>query len=308
MNGVMSIPVIFDTDIGSDIDDTWALAFLLRCPELDVKLVTTDRGRPEYRAKLACQILEAGGCQNLPVALGPEWEGNTGQTRQEPCAEGYALASYAGDVIEDGVQAMIDTILESPDPMTVIAIGPLPTVAAALKREPKISENARFVGMHGSLRLGLKRDRYNVVAEANVVNHPNACQAVFDATWPVTITPLDSCGIVQLEGDKHRRVAESDDLLTRAVMSNYATWWMKGTAAADDPDLWKRQSSILFDTVAVYLAFSEDLLSIEDLPVRVTDDGYTRIEEGARMTRCATGWKDLGAFEDLLVDRLTMSC
>jgi len=30
----MALPVIFDTDtdIGSDIDDTWALAFLLRCP------------------------------------------------------------------------------------------------------------------------------------------------------------------------------------------------------------------------------------------------------------------------------------
>ena len=40
----MPIPVTFDTDIGSDIDDTWALGFLLRCPELDVKLVTTCRG------------------------------------------------------------------------------------------------------------------------------------------------------------------------------------------------------------------------------------------------------------------------
>jgi len=50
----MPVPVIFDTDIGSDIDDTWALAFLLRCPELDVGLLTTDRGRPAYRAKLAC--------------------------------------------------------------------------------------------------------------------------------------------------------------------------------------------------------------------------------------------------------------
>ncbi|MBT4979802.1 MAG: hypothetical protein HOM86_20945 [Gemmatimonadetes bacterium] len=67
----MSIPVIFDTDI----DDTWALGFLLRCPELDVKLVTTDRGRPEYRAKLCCQILEAGGRQDLPVGLGPESQG-----------------------------------------------------------------------------------------------------------------------------------------------------------------------------------------------------------------------------------------
>ena len=35
------IPVILDTDIGDDIDDTWALALLLRCPELDPRLVVT---------------------------------------------------------------------------------------------------------------------------------------------------------------------------------------------------------------------------------------------------------------------------
>ncbi len=300
----MSVPVIFDTDIGSDIDDTWALAFLLRCPKLDVKLVTTDRGCPEYRAKLACQILEAGGRQDLPVGLGPEWEGNTGSTNQASCAEGYALSSYAGTIIEDGVQAMIETILSSPEPMTVIAIGPLPTIAEALKREPKIAENARFIGMHGSLRLGHRRDRENVIAEANVVNDPKACQAVFAAPWPVTITPIDTCGIVQLEGDKHRRVVESDDPLARAVIANYRTWWIKGKAAAKDPKRWTRESSILFDTVAVYLAFTEETLEMEDLPVRVTDDGFTRIEDGARQTRCATEWKDLGAFEDLLVERL----
>jgi inosine-uridine nucleoside N-ribohydrolase len=301
----MAIPVIFDTDIGSDIDDTWALAFLMRCPELDVKLVTTDRGRPEYRAKLACQILEAAGRQDLPVGLGPEWEGNTGQTRQEPCAEGYELTQYAGEIIEDGVQAMIDTIMATPEPMTVIAIGPLPTVAEALKREPRIVENARFIGMHGSLRLGHKRDRENVIAEANVVNDATAAQAVFEAAWPVTITPIDTCGIVQLEGAKHEQVVQSNDLLARAVISNYATWWMRGKAAANNADLWKRESSILFDTVAVYLAFSEDLLVMEDLPVCVTDDGFTRIEDGAKVQRCATEWKDLGAFEDLLVQRLT---
>lgn len=300
----MGIPVIFDTDIGSDIDDTWALAYLLRCPELDVKFVTTDRGRPEYRAKLACQILEAGGRQDLPVGLGPEWEGNTGQTRQEPCAEGYGLSSYAGEVIEDGVGAMIDTILGSEEPVTVIAIGPLPTVAEALRREPRIAENARFIGMHGSLRKGHKRDRDRVVAEANVVNSVDSAQTVFEAPWDVTITPLDTCGIVQLEGEKHTRVMESDDPLAAAVIANYQTWWLRGKAAADDPDFWKWQSSILFDTVAVYLAFSEDLCVMEDLPVRVRDDGFTRVEEGSRSISCAMEWKDLGAFEDQLVDRL----
>ena len=303
----MSIPVIFDTDIGSDIDDTWALGFLLRCPELDIKLITTDRGRPEYRAKLCCKIIEAGGRQDLAVGLGPEWQGNVGLTRQAPCVAEYALSSYAGEVIEDGVQAIIDTILGSDQPVTVIAIGPLPTVAAALQREPKIAANARFVGMHGSLRKGHKRDRDNVVAEANVINDVQACQTVFAAPWPVTITPLDTCGIVQLEADKYRRVLESDDVLARAIISNYATWWTQGQAAADDPDRWQRESSILFDTVAVYLAFSEEKLTMQELPIRVTDDGFTRIEADAKPVRCATEWQDYNGFEDLIIDRLTQN-
>jgi hypothetical protein len=64
-------------------------------------------------------------------------------------------------------------------------------------------------------------------------------------------------------------------------------------------------SSTLFDTVAVYLAMSTELAKMEKLGIRVTDDGYTRIDESAKVVNCATEWKDLGAFEDLLVDRLT---
>ena len=45
-------PVMLDTDIGDDIDDTWALVMLLKSPELDLKLVTTTCGKAEYRAKL----------------------------------------------------------------------------------------------------------------------------------------------------------------------------------------------------------------------------------------------------------------
>lgn len=237
------------------------------------------------------------------MGLGPEWEGNTGQTRQEPCAEGYVLESYRGEIIQDGVAAMVDTILGSDETVTVIAIGPLPTVGEALHREPRIAENARFVGMHGSLRKGHKRDRDRVIAEANVVNNPESAQAVFRAPWDVTITPLDTCGIVQLEGEKHATVLDSGDPLAKVVMDHYQVWWQRGKV--DNPDLWRRQSSILFDTVAVYLAFSNALCVMEDLPIRVTDDGYTLEDEGGRPTRCATDWRDLGAFEDLLVDRLT---
>src|SRR3954470_12243654 len=64
------IPVIFDTDIGDDIDDTWALGFLLRCPELDLKLAVGDNGKPQYRARLLAKFLEHAGRTNVAVGVG----------------------------------------------------------------------------------------------------------------------------------------------------------------------------------------------------------------------------------------------
>ena len=65
-------------------------------------------------------------------------------------------------------------------------------------------------------------------------------------------------------------------------------------------------SSILFDTVAIYLALTEDfaLVEMEDLPLRVTDDGRTIIDEKGKLIKCATRWKGLGAFEDWLIERI----
>jgi hypothetical protein len=65
------------------------------------------------------------------------------------------------------------------------------------------------------------------------------------------------------------------------------------------------KSSTLFDTVAVYLALKNDLLQMENLGIRVTNDGFTVIDEKAKKISCATEWKDLGAFENVLVERLT---
>jgi inosine-uridine nucleoside N-ribohydrolase len=188
------------------------------------------------------------------------------------------------------------------EPVTVVCIGPATNVAAALESEPEIANRARFVGMHGSLRRGYLGSA-EVAAEYNVVRDSGACREALGAPWSATITPLDTCGIVSLRGQKYAAVRDCDDPLTRAVIDNYRIWapnvpWARSL----DVDA---RSSILYDTVAVYLAFSEELLEMEELGVRVTEDGHTQIDEGAKAVRCATGWNDLPAFEDLLVERLT---
>jgi inosine-uridine nucleoside N-ribohydrolase len=141
-----------------------------------------------------------------------------------------------------------------------------------------------------------------ISAECNVVNHTQACQQVFSAAWDMTITPLDTCGLVGLQGERYQTVRRCSDPLVQALMENYRVWLQ---AAQLPPADLEHKSSVLFDTVAVYLAFAEDLLIMEDLGIRVTDDGYTRVDEGAKRIHVATGWKDLGAFEEFLVRRLT---
>jgi inosine-uridine nucleoside N-ribohydrolase len=146
------IPVILDTDIGDDIDDTWALALLLKSPELDVKLVVSDRGDTVYRAKVIARLLEVAGRTDIPVGIGVRESDNGG--RQAAWVADYDLASYPGTVHADGVAALIETIMKSPQPMTLICIGPVPNIRVALERRPEIANRARFVGMHGSVRKG----------------------------------------------------------------------------------------------------------------------------------------------------------
>ena len=290
------IPVIFDTDIGDDIDDTWALAMLLKSPELDLKLVVGDQGKTHYRAKLIAKLLEVAGRTDIPVGIGA---GNTGGGgRQEEWVKDYDLKAYPGKVHDDGVGAMIETIMKSPQPITVIAVGPLPNLLEALKREPAIATKARFVGMHGSVRRGYG-GKDKIDAEYNVRANAKACQAVFTAPWDITITPLDTCGLVHLRGKKFAKVRDCRAPLVQALIENYRQWAKKKTKEE------LGASSTLFDTVAVYLAFAQDLCKMETLPIRVTDDGKTVIDEKAKRMRVATEWKDMGAFEDLLVERLT---
>jgi inosine-uridine nucleoside N-ribohydrolase len=180
----------------------------------------------------------------------------------------------------------------------VIAVGPLPNIAAALKREPGIARRARFVGMHGSVRLGYGGNK-KISAEYNVRADAAACQAVFTAPWDITITPLDTCGLVHLTGAKYAKVRDAKDPLAAALVANYRFW-----AAGKKIDAEKR-SSTLFDTVAVYLGYTDKLLVMETLGIRVDDKGFTRIDPAAKRMRVATAWKDMSAFEDLLVKRLT---
>ncbi|MGA2865573.1 MAG: nucleoside hydrolase [Verrucomicrobiota bacterium] len=292
------LPVILATDIGDDIDDTWALGLLLKCPELDLKLVVTEYGKAHYRARLLAKFLQATGHAGVPIAVGPDVEPR-GEGGQAAWVKDYDLRSYPGKIHPEGVQALVETIMQSRKPVTLICIGPMPNVAAALAREPRIAKRARFVGMDGSVRLGYGGSK-TISAEWNVKAAVKAAQQVLSAPWDITITPLDTCGLVTLEGQRYRRLLEAIDPVASTIIQNYRLWSRSNNSQGEA----ERRSSVLFDTVAVYLAFSQLLCKMERLGLRVSDEGYTLLDDHAKRMNVATEWKSLDGYRDFLVNRL----
>ena len=296
----MEIPVVLDTDIGTDIDDTWALVMLLRSPELDPRLVLTATGDTVYRARLACKLLETAGRTDVPVGIGVP--SASGGEYQAPWVGGYRLEEYPGTVHEDGVGALIETVRSAVDRVTVIAIGPATNLRRALEIAPDIAAKCRLVGMYGSLDRGYGPESAPI-PESNVRNDVEALRAVFAAAWDdVLITPLDTCDDAVLRGERFGRIRDADDDLLRALMENYLEWsklvpWAHATFTEE-------RSSTLFDTVAVYLATTEERLTVEPTRIAVTDDGRTVRDEDGYPVRVAIRWTDLEGYLDYLTARL----
>lgn len=288
------IPVILDTDIGGDIDDTWALAFLLASPEVDLQLVVTDSHNTVGKAKIVAKFLERVGRTDIPVGIGQKIDEEIGP--QAPWVDDYDLAHYPGRVYEDGVGALIEHLMKAPEKVTLLAIGPVPNLQLALEREPRIAEKARLVAMAGSV-FKQYSGQPGRCAEYNVKEDVPAAQKVFSAAWDITLAPLDTAGVVCLTGEPYRRVRDANNPLTVALLENYRLW-------SSDPQQPHQASSTLFDTVAAYLTFRTEWLKIQDLPLLITDQGETILADAGKEIHTAVEWTDLDAFCSFLADRL----
>jgi len=195
--------------------------------------------------------------------------------------------------------------MDSPDPVTLVCIGPVPNIAEALRREPGIVQNARFAGMHGSIAWHARTNlclsmEPGPIPEYNVMRCLHEARAVLQAPWKsTTITPLDTCARVVLDGDRYARLRSSNDPLVRAVMENYDIWSPQN--ADSNPEV---HSSVLFDTVAIHLAYTTRYLTMKRMRICVDDEGFTRKDPAGTPMNVAIAWEDLPGYLDELTARL----
>lgn len=297
------IPVILDTDIGGDIDDSWALALLLRCPELDTKLVVTalEGGDDPYaRAKITAKQIEESGYTNIPVGAGLAVEKYT--TTMGGWAKDYNIDNYPAPFYRDGIDAMINTVMSSDEIVTLICIGPLTNIAEALRREPAIAEKARILAVMGSVYNGHSLDVIEKASDYNVRADIPSARAVFSAPWDITIAPLDITAHLVIGDDNYQHILakRENDPVCRTVLSAFDCWMV-----AHNCTYYKTHTTSLYDTAAIYMAVTGDCnVIMEDHDFTIDDGGYLNDTEDGRRVHCAVYWKYKDMFYKFVTDRL----
>lgn len=298
---VPRIPVILDTDIGDDIDDTWALGLILASPELDLKLVVTGSHDSPDKARLAARFLETVGRSDIPIAIGNDPENQPGP--QYAWAEDYDLSTYPGTVYEDATQAIVQTVMLSPEPVSLLVLGPCQNIHALLQQAPNIVDQVKVFAMSGSVDWGYGTS-VTPDAEYNVRDDIPAARAMYTARWPLTIAPLDTTTSVRLGGLRYQDMLRKGDVLIETIMENYRAF------ASDKPRIDTQiGSTILYDIVPVYLAMAhhpwiESFIEMEPIRLSVDYRGYTVRDGNAKMVSVAKSWKNLRGYHNWVMNRL----
>ncbi len=291
------IPVILDTDIGNDIDDTWALGMLLNSPEFDLKLLLTSTGDARYRAKVAARFLEACNRSDVPIGIGVSSADGSPESMHE-YADPCRLEEYSGELYENGVDRALELIDAEPE-LTVIGIAPLTSLAELCRRSGRAVSRCRLCLMGGAIAKH-HRGKDGAIAEYNIKLDVPAARQTFRAPWrEIRLTPLDHCGDIVLSGRNYRKITETSSPIVRNILLQYAVW--RNYWRHDGPVC---ASSILYDTAAVHLAYSDEFTRMERLKLVVDDCGFTRISPEGREISVAMEMTEPAAFQQRLVERL----
>jgi inosine-uridine nucleoside N-ribohydrolase len=275
--------VVLDTDIGTDIDDAWALGYALKSTSFELLGVTVSDGDTPARARLACKLLHRLGRTEVPVAVGRK-------TAAVPPDRIDYQFTWAEDfqaykpVATPAVEFLADIIRRNPGQVTLIAVGPLQNVGDLVRLHPDVVRLVkRVVLMSGS--VGANAWSSAAMPEWNVRLAIPEAQAVYSAAWPVTIVPLDSTTYVRLEDQERETLRKSGTPLVIALEALLRLW-------TNGPE----SRMTLHDQMA--LAEAQDpgrfFGRCDPIPIHVDDEGFTRVDKtaGRPVTVCLEPKRD----------------
>lgn len=287
--------VIVDMDIGDDIDDAFALGLLLQSPEIDIIGITTAWGDTALRAQLLERMLRETGHGKIPVAQGVATSGNPQPFTQARYAQRGRLPEKI-----DAVEFMLEQIKRQPGQVTLVALGPLTNIGAAIARDAAaFGKVKQVVMMGGSVRVGYRKSQYvparPVDKEYNIVSDIAAAQKLFTSGVPIVMMPVDSTQIRLDEVERNALLGHGSPV-TDALALLYHQW-----INAYQP--WSSNMPSLFDVVPVAWLVDPAVCPATPLRIVVDNDGYTRELPGKPNAQVCLA-SDQSRFFNIMMPRL----
>jgi inosine-uridine nucleoside N-ribohydrolase len=174
----MSEKVLFDTDIGNDIDDALALAYLLCEPRCELVGITTVTGQPELRAEMVSAVCRNMGRDEIPIHAGCE-RALIGGNRQAVAPQAAALKDWPRRTFtrdNTAIEFMRQVIRANPGEVSLLAVGPMTNVAVLFATDPGIPALLK------QLVLMCGRFRTDLGGEWNAVCDPLATAITYGNT------------------------------------------------------------------------------------------------------------------------------
>jgi purine nucleosidase len=261
--------VIFDCDLGDDIDDAFALGLVLATDQFEVLGITTTYGRTHDRAELACKMLYELGLERIPVAVGRNTSSSS--ERANWYADQYLWSkgfNKVKPIQKPAADFIIEQIRKYPNEVVVISVGPVTNMADVIKKDPQALKMAKKVyAMFGSFYIGYNysptiNKEWNVVADIE-----SAKTFVNNSGIPITYAGLDITTFVKADKAYREKLLYRQSPLTNAMLGLHSLWNYN-----NDPTL--------FDVVAVGMVLWPDLFQTKPAHVVVDNEGFTRMDAG----------------------------
>jgi purine nucleosidase len=271
-------PVIFDTDIGTDVDDILALAVLAKSPELNLIGVTTVYGDTPLRAritKVTCDLIQR---PDIDVLIG-ENQTLTGRQISWAGHEGYGVPNLDQaqvSVSPGAVDYLLDKANRYPGELEVLATGPLTNIASAIKKDAATFSKIKHLYLMGGA-FWIDRPEHNIKCD------PEAAKIVFESGIPVTAIGLDLTLRVLLDASDVQQIAQLGNGVGALLEDQIMRWWELRNITANHPH----------DPLAALSMVRPDLFLFETWDVEVTKEG--RVEGLTRLRQPQKAKTRIGA-------------
>jgi inosine-uridine nucleoside N-ribohydrolase len=180
----MKEKILLDTDLGSDIDDSVCIAYLLAQPSCELLGITTVSGESEKRAMMAsalCKVAQ----KDIPIYAGAEKPLFIEQ-RQKYAQQAKKLDKWEHDTHfpkGEAIEFLRQTIRKYPGEVTLLAIGPLTNIALLFSIDEEIPKLLKQLVIMGGVFTD--NSGINGFLEWNIMLDPHAASIVYNS--PVKI-------------------------------------------------------------------------------------------------------------------------